>query len=99
MAQIPNPPAFPQAGTRTKSLAIGILTALVVALIAGATLAAKAHTPRHAEMTPVPPSYADALKQAEAEDMAKGVTPEMASALRAQGSADAIPASQQRGQL
>ena len=100
MTQISNPPAFPQAGTRSKSLAIGIVTALVLALIAGAALVAKAHAPRHAaELTTAPPSYADALRQAEAEDMAKGVTPEMAATLRAKGSVDATETSKLRGQF
>ena len=100
MTQISNPPAFPQAGTRSKTAAIAILSALVVALIAGAILAAKAHAPRHtAELAPAPPSYADALRQAEAEDMAKGVTPEMASELRAKGTVDAAPKPDQRGQF
>ncbi|HET6329354.1 MAG TPA: hypothetical protein VFF76_01070 [Holophagaceae bacterium] len=100
MTQISNPPAFPQAGTRSKTTAIAILTAIVVALIAGAAVAARAHTSRHAaELAPAPPSYADALRQAEAEDMAKGVTPEMASELRAKGTADAAPKPVQRGQF
>lgn len=102
MTQISNPPAFPQAGTRSKTLAIAILTAVVVALIAGAAVAAKAHAPSHAAvLAPAPPSYADALRQAEAEDMAKGVTPEMATQLRAQGKADTPEAAKpaQRGQL
>jgi hypothetical protein len=100
MTQISNPPAFPQAGTRSKSLAIAILTALVVALIAGAAVAARAHSPRHtAEAAPAPPSYTDALRQAEAEDMAKGVTPEMAAELRARGTVDASPKPDQRGQF
>ncbi|HTL99460.1 MAG TPA: hypothetical protein VL181_11720, partial [Holophagaceae bacterium] len=91
MTQLPisNPPAFPQAGTRSKALAIGILAALVAVVVAGAFALTAAHAPRHAELTPAPPSYADALKQAEAEDLAKGVTPEMAASLRALGSVDA----------
>ncbi|HET8901330.1 MAG TPA: hypothetical protein VFM84_05255 [Holophagaceae bacterium] len=100
MTQISNPPAFPQAGTRSKTTAIAILSAIVVALIAGAAVAAKAHTPRHtAELAPAPPSYADALRRAEAEDMAKGVTPEMAAELRAKGTVDAAPRPDQRGQF
>ena len=100
MTQISNPPAFPQAGTRSKTTAITILTALVVALIIGAAVAAKAHAPRHtAELTPAPPSYADALRQAEAEDMARGITPEMASELRAKGTVDVAPKPDQRGQF
>ena len=97
MTQLPNPPTFPEAGTRSKTLAIGIVTAIVMALVAGAAVVA--HAPRHAEMTLVPPSYADALKQAEAEDMAKGVTPEMAVALRAKGIADPAAKPDQRGQF
>ena len=90
MTQISNPPAFPQAGTRSKSLAIGIVTAIVLALIAGAAVFAKANAPHHAaELTTAPPSYAEALRQAEAEDMAKGVTPEMAATLRAKVIVDA----------
>lgn len=99
MTQLPNPPTFPEAGTRSKTLAIGIVTAIVMALVAGAAVVAHAHAPRHAEMTLVPPSYADALKQAEAEDMAKGVTPEMAVALRAKGIADPAAKPDQRGQF
>ncbi|HXC16046.1 MAG TPA: hypothetical protein VNV60_01250 [Holophagaceae bacterium] len=100
MTQISNPPAFPQAGTRSKTTAIAILSALVVALIIGVAVVTKARTPRHtAELAPAPPSYADALRQAEAEDMAKGVTPEMASELRAKGTVDAAPNPVQRGQF
>lgn len=102
MTQISNPPAFPQAGTHSKAKALLILTALVGALILGAAMVSKAHAhaPRRSvEMTPPPPSYADAMHQAEAEDMAKGVTPEMAAALRAKGSVDAAPKPVQAGQI
>ncbi len=107
MTQISNPPAFPQVGTRSKTKAIAILTALIAALILGAAVVSKAHAraPRPSsqqsmEMTPPPPSYADALRQAEAEDLAKGVTPEMAAALRARGSVDTdTPKPVQAGQI
>jgi hypothetical protein len=100
MTQISNPPAFPQTGTRSKTLAIAILSAIVVALIAGAAVVAKAHTSPHAAvLSPAPPSYADALRQAESEDMAKGVTPEMATELRAKGAVDAAARPSQRGQF
>ncbi len=102
MTQISNPPAFPQAGTRSKTKAIAILTALIAALILGAAVVSKAHAkaPRpSAELTTPPPSYSEALHQAEAEDMAKGVTPEMAAALRAKGSVDATPKPVQAGQI
>ena len=99
MTQISNPPAFPQAGTRSKALAVGILAALVAVVIAGAIVLSKVRAPRHAELTPAPRSYAEAMKQAEAEDLAKGITPEMAASLRAQGSVDAARPSAQRGQF
>lgn len=100
MTQMSNPPAFPQAGTRSKSLAIGIVAAIAALLIGGAILAAKLHAPSHSALfTPAPPSYADAIRQAEAEDLAKGVTPEMAATLRARGSVDAQEPSKLRGQL
>ena len=99
MTQISNPPAFPQAGTRSKTLAIGILAALVTLAIAGFAIVAKTRAPRRAEVISAPPSYADAMRKAEAEDLAKGVTPEMAASLRAQGSVDAVEASKQRGQF
>lgn len=100
MTQISNPPAFPRTGTRSKTLAIAILTALVVALIAGATVAAKAHAPRHtAQLAPPPPSYTEAVRQAEAEDLAKGITPEMAAQLRAKGTADPVAPSAPSGQF
>lgn len=96
MTQISTPPAFPQAGTRSKSLAITIVAALVLALAAGVVLVSKARAPRHATLTPPPPSYQEALKQAEAEDLAKGVTPEMAAELRAKS---AVPSVRQAGQF
>ena len=99
MTPTPNPPAFPQAGTRSRGLALGIVVALAAVLIAGAALVSKLQGPRRAEFSPVPPSYAEALKQAEAEDLAKGITPEMAATLRARGSADAGEPSKLRGQL
>lgn len=99
MTPTPNPPAFPQAGTRSKGLAIGILAALAALLIAGAVAVAKLHAPRHADLGPAPKSYSEALKQAEAEDLAKGVTPEMAATLRARGSVGAEASSKLRGQF
>ncbi|MBS1767591.1 MAG: hypothetical protein JST05_09350 [Acidobacteria bacterium] len=99
MTPTPNPPAFPQAGTRSKGLAIAILVGLAALLIAGAILVSKARAPRHADLGPAPKAYADALKQAEAEDLAKGVTPEMAATLRARGSVDAEEPSKLRGQF
>ena len=99
MTQISNPPAFPQAGTRSKTLAIVLVAALAAVLVAGAILVAKVQAPRRAELAPAPPSYADAIKQAEAEDLAKGVTPEMAAVLRAKGTVDAAPRPVQRGQF
>ena len=99
MTETPNPPAFPQAGTRSKTLAIGIVVALAAVLIAGAALVSKLQAPRRAELSPVPPSYAEALKQAEAEDLAKGITPEMAASLRVRGSVDAGEPSKLRGQF
>lgn len=103
MTQLPTPPAFPQAGTRSKSLALGILTAAAILLAAGAVAVAKARAPRPAEAVLPPPSYEDAMRQAEAEDLAKGITPEMAAALRQKGHADlqaqAAPAAPAGGQL
>lgn len=95
MLQPSNPPAFPKSGTRSKSFASYILLALVGAIVLGVILAGRMHPPRRVEMTPVPPSYADALKQAEAEDLAKGLTPEMAAHLRAEAVASS---NQRRGQ-
>lgn len=102
MTQLPTPPAFPQAGTRSKSLAFGILTAVVILLAAGAVAVAKARSPRQAEAAPAtvpPPNYEEALRQAEAEDLAKGITPEMAAALRQKGHADADAAAPAGGQF
>lgn len=102
MTQISNPPAFPQAGTRSKTKAIAILTALIAALILGAAVVSKAHAhapKRSVDMTTPPPSYEDALHQAEAEDLAKGVTPEMAATLRAKGHVDPVEAPSQAGQI
>ena len=99
MTQTSNPPAFPQAGTRSKTLAIGIVMALTAALVAGVALVTRMQAPRRAEFTPAPPAYAEAMKQAEAEDLAKGVTPEMAASLRAKGSVDASEPSKLRGQF
>lgn len=99
MTPTPNPPAFPQAGTRSKGLALGIVAAAAALLVAGAVLAAKVRAPRHAELGPAPRTYAEALRQAEAEDLAKGVTPEMAATLRARGSVDAEEPSKLRGQF
>lgn len=102
MTQISNPPAFPQAGTRSKSKALVIVVAVAAALVLGAAAVSKAHAhaPRRAmEMTTPPPSYADAMHQAEAEDMAKGVTPEMAATLRAKGSVDDATKPVQAGQI
>ena len=99
MTQISNPPAFPQAGTRSKTLAIVLVAALAAVLVGGAILVAKVQAPRRAELAPAPPSYADALKVAEAEDLAKGITPEMAASLRAKGSVDAQEPSKLRGQF
>lgn len=96
MTQISNPPAFPQAGTRSKSLAIAIVAALVLAIAAAAVAVSKVRAPRHATLTQAPPSYQEALKQAEAEDLAKGVTPELAAELRAKG---AVPPVRQAGQF
>ena len=95
MLQPSNPPAFPKSGTRSKSFAAFFVLSLVGALIIGAILMGRMHPPRRVEMTPVPPSYADALKQAEAEDLAKGLTPEMATHLRAEAVASS---NQRRGQ-
>lgn len=102
MTHISNPPAFPQAGTQSKTKAVVILVALVAALVLGAAVVSKAHAraPRHAaELTTPPPSYEDAMHQAEAEDLAKGITPEMAATLRAKGSVDAAPKATQAGQI
>ena len=99
MTPTPNPPAFPQAGTRSKGLAVGIVAVMAVLLVAGAILAAKVHAPRRADLGPAPRAYAEALKQAEAEDLAKGVTPEMAASLRARGSVEAGEPSKLRGQF
>ena len=95
MMQPSNPPAFPKAGTRSKSFAAILVFSLAGALVLGVILLGRMHPPRRVEMTPVPPSYADALKQAEAEDLAKGLTPEMAAHLRAEAVASS---NQRRGQ-